>query len=370
METNGSNGSDSSGSFNCSVFHSWHYVTVAIVSSGSASVSVLCCLSVILLIFLLKKHYFFIQRLILYLCLAALFNSLSIVARLYRIGYEKQDDEALYDICMIAAFVDQTTMCSLFMAFSVITFTLLMRAVFRRNTSRLEPLYFILIFFFPLTFNWIPFLQHTYGEAGAWCWIRAVNYEDNCSEHKLGTYLRFVLWYVPSYILLISMMLAYLFIVISVTRQKHRWAGRYDPEAIKIREQMRNEVWPLLFYPIGLFVLNIFPLINRIQDSIHDSQPIYALWLLHAIFSPLQGGYIAMVFTLDRETRRRLTFSNLRVILFGEGNKVVKEYDVGSGPRDSISEATAEAHYEVYGDIFDEKEPLLKSSKKEIHSKM
>ena len=360
------NNSDSS--FNCSVFHSWHYVTVAIVSSGSASLSALCCVAVILLIFMLKKHYFFIQRLVLYLSLAALFNSLSIIARLYRIGFEKEN-EALGYICTIAAFVDQTTMCSLFMAFSVITFTLLMRAVFRKNTSRLEPFYFILIFFFPLTFNWIPFLQHTYGEAGAWCWIRAVNYDKNCSEHRFGTYLRFVLWYVPSYALLIIMMLAYVFIVVSVTRQKYRWTGRYDPEAIKIREQMRNEVWPLLFYPIGLFILNIFPLINRIHDSIHDSNPVYALWLLHAIFSPLQGGYIALVYTFDRETRRRLTFGNLIAILCSRRD-TVQEYPVGSGPRDSISEAAAETHYEVYGDLFDEKQPLLKQSKKEIHSKM
>ena len=363
------NGSDSSSSFNCSVFHSWDYAKVAIVSSASASVSVLCCLAVILLIFLLKKHYFFIQRLVLYLSLAALFNSLSIVARLYRIGYEKEDNEALNIICTIAAFVDQTTICSLFMAFSVITFTLLLRAVFRKNTSRLEPFYFILIFFFPLTFNWIPFLQHTYGKAGAWCWIRAVNYEDNCSEHKFGTYLRFALWYVPSYILLLSMLLAYVFIVVSITRQKHRWTGRYDPEAIRIREQMRNEVWPLLFYPIGLFILNIFPLINRIHDSIHDSTPVYTLWLLHAIFSPLQGGYIAVVFTLDRETRRRLTFGNLLAILCSNRD-TVNEYPVGSAPRDSISEATAEVYNEAYGDIFDEKEPLLKHSKREIHSKM
>ena len=360
------NSSDST--FNCSVFHSWHYVTVAIVSSSSASVSALCCVAVVLLIFMLKKHYFFIQRLVLYLSLAALFNSLSIVARLYQIGYDKES-ETLDIVCTVAAFVDQTTMCSLFIAFAVITFTLLMRAVFRKNTSRLESFYFIMIFFFPLTFNWVPFLHGTYGEAGAWCWIRAVNYDDNCSEHKFGTYLRFALWYVPSYAVLILMMLAYVSIVVSVTRQRHRWTGRYDPEAIKIRDQMRDEVWPLLFYPIGLFVLNIFPLINRIHDSIYDSQPVYALWLLHAIFSPLQGGYIAMVYTLDHETRRRLTFSNLMVILLGRRDPV-RDYPVDSGPRDSISEATAEAHCEVYEDMFDEKKPLLKQSKRESSTKI
>ena len=363
MATNGSD------VFNCSVFQTQPYVNVAIVSSASASLSALCCLSVIGLIFLFKKHYFFIQRLILYLTIAALFNALSIVARLYRIGYDKKSEELEY-LCKITAFVDQTTLCSLFMAFAVITFTLLMRAVFSKNTSRIEPVYFVLIFAFPLTFNWIPFLENTYGPAGAWCWIRSVNYDQNCSEHKFGTYLRFALWYIPSYGLLTMMTLAYVCIVVSVTRQRYRWTGRFEPEALTMREQMRNEVWPLLFYLIGLFILNIFPLINRIHDSIYDSQPEYVLWMLHAIFSPLQGGFIALVYTLDRETRRRLTFGNLLAILCSRRD-MVQEYHVGSGPRDSVSDATAETHYEVYGNmISDETEPLLKRSKKEVHSTM
>ena len=357
---------NSSDGFNCSVFHSWKYVEVAIVSSASASLSTLCCIAVIGLIFTFKKHYYFIQRLILYLTLAALFNSLSIIARLYRVGY-KQESETLDSLCTIAAFVDQTTMCSLFMAFAVITFTLFMRAVFRKNTARLEPLYFILIFAFPLSFNWIPFLKNTYGKAGAWCWIRAVNYED-CSEHSFGVYLRFALWYVPLYALLVTMMLAYVCIVVSVTRQRHRWTGRYDPEARRRREQMHTEVWPLLFYPIGLFILNIFPLVNRIHDSIHDSVPSYPLWMLHAVFSPLQGGYIALVYTLDRETRRRLTFGECMSMMCSRRD-TVKDYPVVSGAPDSVSEATAEAHHEVYGHtIFDEKAPLLRYSKKETHS--
>ena len=359
---------NTSDGFNCSVFHSQKYVVVAIVSAGSASLSTLCCAAVICLIFMFKKHYFFIQRLILYLTLAALFNSLSIMARLYRIGYENESEE-MDIICKAAAFVDQTTMCSLFIAFAVITFTLLMTAIFHKNTSRLESVYLILIFAFPLAFNWIPFIHDTYGKAGAWCWIRAVNYDDNCSEHKFGTYLRFALWYVPSYALLVAMMLAYLVIVISVTRQRYRWTGRYDPKALQLRQQMHTEVWPLLFYPIGLFILNIFPLVNRIHDSIHDSTPIYELWMLHAIFSPLQGGYIALVYTLDRETRNRLTFSKLFAVLCNCGDRV-KEYPAISGGRDSVSEATAETHYEVYGTIFNENEPLLKQNKKEIHSKM
>lgn len=362
MDTNVSDGY-------CSAFDTQRYVNVAIVSSGSACLSALCCVAVICLIVMLGKHYFFIQRLILYLTLAALFNSLTIIMRLYRVGYDKDSDE-LNSLCKAAAFLDQTTMCSLFLAFAVITFTLLMTAVFRKDTSRLEPAYFIVIFALPLTFNWIPFLHDTYGKAGAWCWIRSVNYDDNCTEHRFGTYLRFTLWYVPSYILLSIMILAYFSIVISVTRQRYRWIGRYDPEALQVREQMHTEVWPLLFYPIGLFVLNIFPLVNRIHDSIQETQPLYALWMLHAIFSPLQGGYIALVYTLDRETRSRLTFGNFFALIFSRKD-AVKEYPVVSGAPDSVSEATAEAHYEAYRNtIFDENEPLLRDSKKEVYTDM
>ena len=315
----------------CSVFDGPDYVIVAIISSSSAFLSVICCIIVIGLIFLLKKHSFFIQRLVLYLSLAALVNSLSIFLRLYRLGDEQQSE--IEGLCITAAFIDQTSIWSLFMAFTALTFTLLMAVVFHKSTVRLEGLYIVLIVFLPLTFNWIPFIDNTYGRAGAWCWIRNQNYEDNCTEHKFGIVLQLALWYIPGYVLLGVLLIVYLVIVFSVVRQKFSQSKKDDVETKKLHE----EVWPLLFQPIGLFILNIFPLTNRIYGSLISDDPIYALWILHALFSPLQGGYIALVYILDRATLRRLTFNNFRAF-FKKSSDVVRDYPaIDGGPSDSVT---------------------------------
>ena len=107
-----------------------------------------------------------------------------------------------------------------------------------------------------------------------------------------------------------------------------------DEEATKAVETLNKEVLPLLFYPFGLFILNIFPLVNRIQGTFTAADPIYALWMLHAIFSPIQGGYIAIVYVLDRQTLRRLSFGN--VVAFFKRSDVVKEYP-------AMSEQTTES---------------------------
>ena len=325
------NSTSSDEAVECSVFDSSDYVTVAVISSSSALLSAMCCTAVIGLIFLLKKHSFFIQRLVLYLSLAALVNSLSIVLRLYRLGDQQQSE--IEGLCIAAAFIDQTSMWSLFMAFTAITFTLLMSIIFHKSTVRLEGLYIVLIVFFPLSFNWIPFIDNTYGRAGAWCWIRNQNYEDNCTEHKFGTVLQLALWYIPGYVLLGILLMVYLVIVFSVVRQKFSQSKKDDAETRKLHE----EVWPLLFQPIGVFILNIFPLTNKIYSTLISDDPIYTLWILHAIFSPLQGGYIALVYILDRATLRRLTYNNFRAFFRSSGD-VVREYPavLDGGPSDSI----------------------------------
>ena len=344
------NSSNNLGNVKCSVFDTKDYVTVAIISACSAFVSSLLCIFVISLILMLKKYVFFIQRLVLYLSITALINSLSIVLRLYRIGYQLQS-QALTVLCIAAAFIDQTSMWSLFMAFTAITFTLLMTVVFHKNTSRLEWVYVVMIFLSPLLFNWIPFIGDTYGQSGAWCWIRNVNYDDNCTEHGFGTVLQYVLWYIPAYVLLFVLVLVYIFIIICVVRQKMR---KYDnEETIKVQNTLHQEVLPLLFYPIGLFLLNVFPLANRVQASLTTDDPIRALWVLHAVFSPLQGGYIALVYILDRDTLKRLTGRNL--LVYFRRDDGVKEYPASVDDR---TESVSQSVIKSQGKLVCREEPI------------
>ena len=289
-------------------------------------VSALCCIFVIGLIFLLKKHYFFIQRLILYHCLAALFRSVALITRLHRLDdYNDSEDSTI--LCSISGFMDQITLWYLLVDFSVITFTLLMTAVFHKNVARLEGLYVVLIFIFPLTFNWIPFIHNAYGRSGAWCWIRNLNYDDNCTEYRFGSIIQNVLWKVPTYIFLIIMIPTYLLVVAFVARQRCSSKGRLTNEQATdtLRRTLHEEVWPLLFFPLGLLVLNLLPIANEIYNTIYIDNPLYELSLASAVLSPLQGGYIALVYTLDCDTIKRLRYSNL-VATVRERRDIVREY--------------------------------------------
>lgn len=131
-------------------------VIVPAISTASALVSVIACAGVIALILLFKKHHFFTQRLVLYLNIIALTNAVAVT--LHRVDYNGSNS-ATEGFCVFSGFFDQTTSWGLLIAVCCITVNLLLNVVFQRRTEKLEKLYFVLIFVFPLTFNWIPFMN-------------------------------------------------------------------------------------------------------------------------------------------------------------------------------------------------------------------
>ena len=317
----------------CSLYDTHPYVIVAAVSSGSAMVSALCCIFVIGLIFLFKKHIFFTQRLIIYHCLAALVRAIALILRLHRLGY-KNDSTSLKVLCAISGFMDQLSLWYLLVDYSVITFTLFMTAVFHKNVARLEGLFIVLIFVFPLTFNWIPFINDSYGRSRSWCWIRIINFDD-CSEHKFGKILQVALWVVPFYLFFIIILPIYITVIVFVAKHKccsKRYSVLHDQGEETFRKRLNEDVWPLLFFPFGVFAINLFPVANGIYNILHDDVPSYELTMASAIMSPLQGGYIALIYTLDRETIRRLNYKNLMAILCGRRQKI-REYPTEVGAR-------------------------------------
>ena len=142
----------------CDIYDSNLYVTVSVVHSVSATVSALCCIFVIIVIFLLKKNSFFIQRLIIYHCLATLLRSIALILLLHRLRYNSNSKFAEI-LCTISGFLNQLSLWCLGVDFSVITFMVLMTGILHKNMAHQERLYVVLIFIFPLTFNWIPFID-------------------------------------------------------------------------------------------------------------------------------------------------------------------------------------------------------------------
>lgn len=332
-----------SGVNDCEVYHSQKYMNIAMIAASMGTISMLASVAVIVVIVILKKYNIFVQRLILYLCIACALNSASIVLRFGRAAYESQDtNKNIQDLCIAAAFIDQTTLWSVSIAYVCLTFNMLITVVFKASVQSIEIGYVFAIFLFPLMFNWIPFLQNTYGEAGAWCWIRtrdshfdhmAKHLIANCSTHELGVYLTYVLWYVPHYVILCAMLVIYIVVVAKLIINTRHWRGLYSMESMHQKERMKELVVPILFYPLIFFILNLFPLINRVYDSFHP--PKYILWLLHAVFSPLQGGFVAVLYALDRDTIHRLSPKEFLAYLLHRKTPI-QEYPARRGVTDSF----------------------------------
>ena len=287
----------------CYAFSTEQYVAVAALSACTGMVSVVASLIVIIGILVFKKYLFFIQRLILYLSIAVLLNAVSIVLRLQRVVILYGNNDHLHPLCVFTSFMDQTTAWSELIAICCISCSLLLNVLLLRSVEKLEVVYALLIFVLPLLFNWIPFIMSSYGEAGAWCWIR--NVDEDCNNFTLGSYLRFILWYAPLYVILFILVASYVVIVYRVQTLRRKWGGMFDPEINKKKEKMRSELCPVIWYPLIYLILNIFPLMNRIHDAT-GAHPELTLWIFHAFFSPLKGGFIALAYALDSETVRRL----------------------------------------------------------------
>ena len=140
--------------------------------------------------------------------------------------------------------------------------------------------------------------------------------------------MQLALWYVPLYVIIFVLIVLYVIILVKVHHTKKKWRGEFDFEAERIREQMRKEIYHLMGYPLIFFIFNIIPFISRIY-GLFNSTPSPTLLFIIEIVYPLAGSAIAISFTLDPETRKRLTVANFRAA-FREfcRSKEIAEYPV------------------------------------------
>ena len=290
-------------------------MVVGILHSCSAAISFVASITVIAIIILFKKLKFFSQRLIFYLSLAvALYSMATASVKTDYIIINHRTDE----YCKWIAFASQYTQWSLLLAVCVITVDILFRILRTdypnlRNTYT-EYFYIILIFVVPGFFNWIPFYWDLYGISGDWCWIKdreASGGKCNKLNH-MAVAFQYGLWYGPLFALCCIILIIYMAMIYLLRRQR-RNLSIYNPEQIQTLRNMRNEIYSIFWYPIVFMLINIFPLTNRVISSV--TGPVFVLWVLHALISPLQGGFMALVYTLDPETRRILTLPNIRAAI-------------------------------------------------------
>ena len=252
--------------------------------------------------------------------------SLSVI--LLRADYEDQTETPYYNFCVFAGFFIQVSAWMVLNAVTSIMFYLVISIFSTKNPEKFELFFLLYTFIFPLTFNWIPFINLTYGKAGAWCWIRSL--DEHCDKYEFGRILQLALLYVPLYIIIFLLIVIYLIVLIKLHLAKKQWTGKFDLQTERVRQQVVQEILPLMAYPVIFFVFNIPPFISRIYNQVAP-RPVF--WFLAAIIYPLQSGVIAIVFSLDPETRRRLTLANFRAAF----SELCTKYNIVEYPIQNIS---------------------------------
>ena len=283
------------------------FFELAAINVAGSFISLLACLLVTATIFLFKKYIVFNQRLVLYLSFTGVLNSFARITR-GSAYYPINDSYSFTAYCAWSGFSVQVTNSMYYMALLMVFVDMYLRIVKQKDTNRYEILYILATFLLPVLVNWIPFTYSAYGQAGPWCWIKAINFDQNCTIYALGFSTRFVLLYVPVIVVYIIGIVLYILMVRHIYRD--RFTSMYDPQAAMLRRAKLKEARPFLIYPWLFLALLLVSLVTRLVGYSSNPNIIIVFWALNALVSPIQGGVAALTFGLDLNTLRRLFHVN------------------------------------------------------------
>lgn len=275
--------------------------------SGLSVIACIFLIAMISLVILLKKYMFFTQRLILYLALTSLsYDFIAVLNVTSLIAYK--NTHAL-NYCYVIGFADQITVWWLLLSYFIIVIDVTLKGVFDLFTERLEILYILVILLSPFLYSWIPFINLSYGPAGVLCWIRNRDLND-CSYYSTGNWLRFALYYIPLYIMLVVIVVLMIVSFGFIRWNRKKWAGKMEEKRTK--KIMEKEIRPLIYYPFILIAINIFALLHRLYE-LHSTEDtfFYILTVIVTITYRFQGILISLVFIFDPETRKKLNQKEL-----------------------------------------------------------
>ena len=316
---------------------------VEAVGAAAGGFSILTCLFVLFVALIFRKYRFPTQRIILYLNFTVLLYSIVLILHLF------DHDNANTPYCVFTGFLDQQVGWYVVMAISCLTIELLRKAVFLQlKTGKLELVYLGVIFVAPFLFNWIPFTGNAYGLARATCWIKEVEYPNCTQKVPLGIACRFALYWVPFYIVLGGIFVAFVCVRVVIYRRKRAFKGQYNPSEQQFIEFLEKEISHYQWYPIIFIVWNFFPILVRAIEAVHSDETFFELRIAQVFVSGLQGAIISLAYALDYDTRMELSRpSNIKAAVFSLFTKErkVEEYHPISEPHltDSLRQSGGES---------------------------
>ena len=293
---------------NCSLqYDSVNYKVLAGLRAFAGFISFLCCLLVVVMIVLYKKYKFFSQRLILNVAIAAMIHAISyITSRVNYLTVRKIDDP----YCYFAGLFNHYTAAMELISIWFTTINIFSLGMCGKNISRFEALWYMATYCLPLLWFWVPVWLKAYGTSGGWCGFK--NFNEDCTKYLPAPYLRFGIWYIPLYTSTFFIIVAMFLVTVKIGRSIHRWKGKYNPVAQSAKEILWKEIRPLIWYPIIYLLLNVFSFASQLQQAINPDSSSVVLTYLRVLTAPFRGAFIALAFSMDRDTRKRLNAAHCR----------------------------------------------------------
>jgi len=128
----------------------------------------------------------------------------------------------------------------------------------------------------PLFFTLLPFTTMSYGQTGGWCWIEA----EASSDYDAGTMWRFLTFYAVLWVcIVLNGTLMY-----KVTRYVRSVVALAGGDPSESAQKMLATASRLKYYPLILIVCWVPGTINRIHNSAHPRNPVFALQFLQVLF--------------------------------------------------------------------------------------
>lgn len=288
------------------LFDSKQLQILGITQAVASLVSICSCVFILFIMLIFKKYLYRTQRLIIYLTVSVMLVCTSFVVRGF--GYSLINNTAF---CAGVAFVGQYSGGCILGSVTCIIINIFVLAVLKKENWNLEPLYVLGIFVIPATIDWLPFISNAYGPTREWCWIRNLNF-DTCDIFVYGLVLQYVLWFVPSISVCVIGGIVYIVSLVSIERRKRAYKALVDPGALHLQTAAINEIRQYRWYPLLYLIVNLIVFSVRIASEADSGVDTFPLWVLSGIIQGLQGGFIAVLFSIDKDTRKRLTWANIK----------------------------------------------------------
>ena len=278
----------------CAQFPQDDFKVIAAVRAATGPVSVVLGALAILINVLYKKYRFQFHQMVLYISVGAVLRG--ITGSLVRVDYFVQN-EATTKFCSASGFVDIYSLWIVILATVGLSYNLsndLVRNRLNSSQRHHRCFWFFVIFVFPLSFLWVPFLYSAYGRSpnSPWCGIRTL--DDNCIPFVFGQVVYSVLTTII-FLLGIFVVILYLVAIIFFVRRQRQWV--FDSDGKIINSQLKREVLALILPILAYTTAFIVSAINIIIIS--KSGYVFAVWIIEAFYTPTS--IIAFLLTVERE---------------------------------------------------------------------